>query len=278
MSLLSARRSRHLPEHADRSTGVSEQLLFRHQSETLVRLDCNGKVRPGLATEWIGDSAGRSWIFTLSSSTDPQQPAPLTPADVVSSWRDRGPAVNGSGDRLGRCPRRSPLAGHAADHSVIPLPVSLPIPLLPCPLRGSASTVPISGGTGSGSARCPGPRRRPGSHPRSCGRGLRRGSLGVRDISLSHGAGSMPCSSRSLLSRFRFWVRIRCAGPWLRTWPKRRLARPSRRPGGRVSVLPTSRTTPRTRRFQRASYTSGGTELPAAWPNVSSRWRGTRSR
>jgi len=49
--------------------------------ETLVRLDCNGQVRPGLATEWAGDSTGRHWIFTL--------PAPRAGA-VASAWQDSG--------------------------------------------------------------------------------------------------------------------------------------------------------------------------------------------
>lgn len=56
--------------------------------ETLVRLDCNGQVRPGLATQWTGDSTGRRWIFTLPT---------LAAADVVSVWRERGPAVRDLG-------------------------------------------------------------------------------------------------------------------------------------------------------------------------------------
>ena len=56
--------------------------------ETLVRLDCIGQVRPGLATQWVGDSTGRRWIFTLPT---------LAAADVVSAWRDRSPAVRDLG-------------------------------------------------------------------------------------------------------------------------------------------------------------------------------------
>jgi hypothetical protein len=55
-------------------------------SETLVRLDCAGEVRPGLASEWTGDSTGRTWIFTVPSA-----------ALVASTWRNRGPAVNALG-------------------------------------------------------------------------------------------------------------------------------------------------------------------------------------
>ncbi|HEX7335791.1 MAG TPA: hypothetical protein VF252_01180, partial [Gemmatimonadales bacterium] len=56
--------------------------------ETLVRLDCNGEVRPGLASEWAGDSTGRRWIFTLKK----------IPAEAVASaWRNGGPAVKDLG-------------------------------------------------------------------------------------------------------------------------------------------------------------------------------------
>ena len=56
--------------------------------ETLIRLDCNGQVRPGLAAQWAGDSTGRRWIFTLAT------PAA---AEVASAWRERGPAVRDLG-------------------------------------------------------------------------------------------------------------------------------------------------------------------------------------
>lgn len=81
------------PANAPVPTNDSERLWFRQHSETLVRLDCHGEVRPGLASEWTGDSTGRTWIFTLPSSARSPGPAPLTAADVVSIWRDRGPAV-----------------------------------------------------------------------------------------------------------------------------------------------------------------------------------------
>jgi hypothetical protein len=83
--------------HAPIPTNDSEQLLFRQHSETLVRLDCHGDVRPGLAAEWTGDSTGRRWTFTLRQSAQPSDRAPLTAAGVVSNWRGRRGAVNAVG-------------------------------------------------------------------------------------------------------------------------------------------------------------------------------------
>ena len=51
-------------------------------SETLVRLDCTGQPRPGLAKWWSSDEAGRVWTFVLPDARR-----------VVSSWSAREAAV-----------------------------------------------------------------------------------------------------------------------------------------------------------------------------------------
>ena len=43
----------------------SERLLFRNLFDTLVRLDCQGMVQPGMAESWRADSSGAAWIMTL---------------------------------------------------------------------------------------------------------------------------------------------------------------------------------------------------------------------
>src|SRR4051794_6774961 len=40
------------PSNAPRPSNESEQLLFRQLYETLVRVDCHGRARPGLAASW----------------------------------------------------------------------------------------------------------------------------------------------------------------------------------------------------------------------------------
>jgi hypothetical protein len=41
----------------------SERLLYRNLFDNLIRLDCHGKVRPGLAESWSSESGG--WVLTL---------------------------------------------------------------------------------------------------------------------------------------------------------------------------------------------------------------------
>jgi hypothetical protein len=60
----------------------SEQLLFPQYFETLVRLDCRGQPRPGLANWWSADETARIWTFVL-----PDAPR------VASSWRAREATV-----------------------------------------------------------------------------------------------------------------------------------------------------------------------------------------
>ena len=43
----------------------SERLVFRQLYETLVRVDCKGRVVPGLAASWRLSIDGQTWIVTL---------------------------------------------------------------------------------------------------------------------------------------------------------------------------------------------------------------------
>jgi hypothetical protein len=51
--------------HALNPMNDSERLVFRQMLETLVRVDCLGKVHPGLAESWQRDGDEKGWIFTL---------------------------------------------------------------------------------------------------------------------------------------------------------------------------------------------------------------------
>ena len=81
------------PTHAPIPTNDSDRLFFRYHSETLVRLDCHGEVRPGLASGWTADSTGRRWTFTLHSDARDASRSPLTAATVASSWQKRRSAM-----------------------------------------------------------------------------------------------------------------------------------------------------------------------------------------
>jgi hypothetical protein len=83
------------PSNAPRPSNESERLLFRQLYETLVRVDCRGRVTPGLAASWRLDADGRTWIVTLRENARFSDGAPLTAADVRASW-----SRDGIGDEL----------------------------------------------------------------------------------------------------------------------------------------------------------------------------------
>jgi hypothetical protein len=76
------------PAHAPVPTNDSERLLFRQLYRNLVRIDCQGRVRPDLAEAWSFDSAARSWTFTLRDATDSSDGSPLLATHVLASWRN----------------------------------------------------------------------------------------------------------------------------------------------------------------------------------------------
>lgn len=74
------------PLNAPRPSNESEQLLFRQLYETLIRLDCKGRVRPGLAESWRLDTNGRTWILTLRENAHFSDGTPVTSTDVRAGW------------------------------------------------------------------------------------------------------------------------------------------------------------------------------------------------
>jgi extracellular solute-binding protein (family 5) len=81
--------------NAPHPSNDSERLLFRQLYETLVRVDCHGRVGPGLAASWRLDANGRAWIVTLRENAHFSDGAPVTAADVRASW-----TRDGIGDEL----------------------------------------------------------------------------------------------------------------------------------------------------------------------------------
>ncbi len=83
-------RDRIEPANAPRPSNESERLLFRQMYETLVRIDCHGRVKPGLATSWRLDADGRTWLLTLREDARFSDGTPVTPADVRAGWSGGG--------------------------------------------------------------------------------------------------------------------------------------------------------------------------------------------
>jgi Bacterial extracellular solute-binding proteins, family 5 Middle len=78
------------PSNAPRPSNESERLLFRQLYETLIRIDCMGRVGPDLATSWRLDADGRTWIVTLRDDARFSDGTPVTSADVRASWTRGG--------------------------------------------------------------------------------------------------------------------------------------------------------------------------------------------
>lgn len=75
------------PSNAPRPTNTSERLIFSQLYETLVRVDCMGRVRPGLAASWrLDEKSGLLWIVTLRENARFSDGTPVTAADVRAGW------------------------------------------------------------------------------------------------------------------------------------------------------------------------------------------------
>ena len=79
---------REFPDPADAPAPRSdaELLVVRHFYETLVRIDCAGRMLPGLAATWSGSDDGRRWTLTLRDGARFWDGTPVTAPDVLASW------------------------------------------------------------------------------------------------------------------------------------------------------------------------------------------------
>ncbi len=75
------------PAHAPVPATLAERSVFGHVYEPLIRVDCQGRVRPGLATTWQREDGGRRWVFVLRADAAFADGIPLTASAVAASWR-----------------------------------------------------------------------------------------------------------------------------------------------------------------------------------------------
>jgi hypothetical protein len=76
------------PGRAPWATNPGEQLLFGHLYETLIKVDCHGELRGGLAESWKSGEGGLRWTFELRESARFWDGTPVTARDVMMSWQD----------------------------------------------------------------------------------------------------------------------------------------------------------------------------------------------
>ena len=82
------------PAHAPAPENDAERLVFRQLYETLIRVDCLGRVLPGLAESWTRDVVSRPWTFTLRTDARFWDGAPVSARDVVAAWAGEDLAVS----------------------------------------------------------------------------------------------------------------------------------------------------------------------------------------
>src|SRR2546430_10058685 len=87
------------PTHAPQPRKDAERFVFAQLYETLIRVDCAGRVLPGLAQSW--EASGDRWTFTLRDDARFWDGAPVTARDVVAAWRARDSTVAQSATILG---------------------------------------------------------------------------------------------------------------------------------------------------------------------------------
>jgi extracellular solute-binding protein (family 5) len=71
------------PDHAPVARNDAERIVFRQLYETLVQVDCEGRVVPGLAESWTSSDGGRRWTLTLRADAQFWDGAPVTARDAV---------------------------------------------------------------------------------------------------------------------------------------------------------------------------------------------------
>jgi peptide/nickel transport system substrate-binding protein len=73
--------------HAPVPLTEAERLVFAPFFGTLVRVDCDGRMLPGLAQRWSRvEDDGRRWRFTLRDDARFWDGTPVTAGDIASAW------------------------------------------------------------------------------------------------------------------------------------------------------------------------------------------------
>jgi hypothetical protein len=79
------------PAHAPLPTNDAESLVFRQLYETLLRVDCVGQVRPGLAIAWGHDDL--EWNFTLREEAAFWDGSTVDATTLLEEWHRANPAT-----------------------------------------------------------------------------------------------------------------------------------------------------------------------------------------
>jgi hypothetical protein len=81
--------------HAPSARSPAERFVFRQLFESLIRMDCTGAIRPGLAVSWSARDSGRVWVFTLRPGATFWDESPVVASDVIAAWNARSALPEG---------------------------------------------------------------------------------------------------------------------------------------------------------------------------------------
>jgi hypothetical protein len=90
------------PANAPVPGNDSERLLFRQVYETLVRVTCDGRVAPALASSWQLDDTRGAWLMTVRQNARFSDGAAVTAQDVIASWTRGGVTIAPDAARIVR--------------------------------------------------------------------------------------------------------------------------------------------------------------------------------
>ena len=74
--------------HAPAPRNAAERFVFAQLYETLLRIDCTGRIVGGLAQSWSADASGRRWTLTLREGARFWNGDPVTARAVVEAWQE----------------------------------------------------------------------------------------------------------------------------------------------------------------------------------------------
>lgn len=121
----------------------AERLVFAQLYETLVRVDCEGTLSPGLAARWECSADSTAWVFTLREDARTWDGESLTAVDVWRSWQENvaAPVDDGASPWNWFDPRTGSVSVLDARHLTVRLPE--PQQMFPLLLAHPATAVAV---------------------------------------------------------------------------------------------------------------------------------------
>ena len=131
-------------------SNYSERIVYGHLYETLISLDCQGSVGPGLAESWSSRDGGRRWVFTLREGATFWDGTSVTARRIAEVWggeaTSRAARAAGVHEIVAQSDESDRELVVYLDPARSDVPRFLADPAFAVALRGSASRWPLGSG------------------------------------------------------------------------------------------------------------------------------------